>query len=149
MREGTAAMYPETPGSQCLGPQVFEYAFIPYSAENSRDAQALADAFLYPPTAQRIKPAGGGTPMPDIPWIWDAPNVWFSCFKRSWDGKAYILRFYEAEGKQTDLDLQLSAFSSAALCTMEEKPVKILQVNKGHVTITLKPYEIASLLLEC
>jgi hypothetical protein len=162
MRQGPAAMYPETPGSQCLGEQVFEYSFIPYPRGEGQSAQMLADAFLYPPAAWRMgvpeepgkapgcfKPEAGKTqaPLPRFP-DWDAKNVRFSCFKRSWDGEKYILRFYEAEGIETALKLRVPGFSAVSRCRMDETQGVPLPLIREGISLRLKPYEIVSLLLE-
>jgi alpha-mannosidase len=149
MRQGAAAMYPETPGSQCLGEQVFEYSFIPYLKGEGQNAQILADAFLYPPAAWRMKtpkkPAR--IPLPQFP-NWDAKNVRFSCFKRSWDGEKYILRFYEGEGIETALKLRIPAFSAASRCRMDETQAISLPLTGEEISLQIKPYEIVTLLLE-
>jgi mannosylglycerate hydrolase len=173
MRKGMAAMYPETPGSQCLGEQVFEYSMIPYLKGEGQAAQTLADAFLCPPVACRMRPgasapkesflSGSGpqgrtgpakkssgrseTPLPR-PWGWDAGNIRFSCFKRSWDGEKFILRFYEGEGIATMVNLRLPAFSSVSRCRMDETRVTPLALAGGKLCLSVNPYEIVTLLLE-
>jgi alpha-mannosidase len=164
MRQGAAAMYPETPGSQCLGEQIFEYSFIPYLKGESQSAQMLADAFLCPPAAWRMgtpekpgklpgsfMPEAGKTPakipLPRFP-EWNAKNVRFSCFKRSWDGEKYIFRFYEGEGIETTLKLRIPAFSAAFRCRMEETQAIPLPFAGEEISLHLKPYEIVTLLLE-
>jgi mannosylglycerate hydrolase len=162
MRKGMAAMYPETPGSQCLGEQVFEYSFIPYLPGEGQSAQLLAEAFLYPPAAHRVERAekpgtvpsasgrgAGGKPVPPprLP-DWDAKNIRFSCFKRSWDGENYILRLYEGEGIETALNLRVPGFSAAFRCRMDETGALPLPLSGEELRLSLRPYEIVTLLLE-
>jgi alpha-mannosidase len=162
MRKGMAAMYPETSSSQCLGEQVFEYSLIPYLKGENQIAQTLADAFLYPPAANRMEAVEGSgkvsgyfrqraeenpAPLPQL-WNWDAKNVRFSCFKRSWDGEKFILRLYEGEGIETSLKLRLPLFSAVFRCRMDETEAVLIPATGDEICLSLKPYEIVTLLLE-
>jgi mannosylglycerate hydrolase len=147
MRQGMAAMYPETPDAQCLGVQTFEYSFLPYRVGGVQTAEILADSFLYPPMAHQIKTRRKPGILPRL-WYWKDENIRFSCFKRSWDGNHYILRLYESRGIKTALNLSLPGFAAASRCMLDETQAVPIPMTGGSLTLNCKPYEIITLLLE-
>jgi alpha-mannosidase len=78
-----------------------------------------------------------------------APNVVLTAFKHAEDGEAYILRFYEWEGKEADVTITLPPGSQkAALANLMEKPGDALPLVDGRVTVHTKPYEIQTVRVE-
>ena len=151
MREGAASEAFVTPGAQCLGKQVIEWAYLPYrpEADDAAPFLPLAQSFLYPPVAHAIRTDGnpnGPEALPH-PFRWDAPNVQFSAFKRSMDGKAYILRLYENQGRKTDLEIRLDGFASAQLSDLAEEPLASLPIADGRVRLPVGRYKAVTIRL--
>ena len=153
-RSGNAAMPIPTPGAQCLGEQVIEWSYIPYTVSSEEKAPFLAEAhsFLYPPVAHMIR-ADHETDRADgigAPYASPEGNIQFSAFKRSIDGDGYILRLYENQGKATDADIQLSPrFCHAWLANMDERAVSELSIEGGKVRLRFQPYKAITLKLIC
>ena len=70
-------------------------------------------------------------------------NVVLTAMKKTEDGDALILRFYEWAGKGTDVKLQLPpGAQSASDADLMERPTASLPLQGGTVTVHTKPYEI-------
>jgi alpha-mannosidase len=145
-REGVAAFSVPAEGAQCLGPQSFEFAFLPFDGALS---VRRADAFLYPPAAHFIRSAAKGSSarLEALDFQWDAPNVRFSAFKRAEDGEGCILRLYENEGRACETDLRVPLFGEGALCDLDESRLSALPVRDGVARLSFSPYQIRTLCL--
>ena len=78
-----------------------------------------------------------------------APNVILSAFKRSQDQSGWIMRFYEAHGKNTETNIEISdlllPINKIWECDLMEKRNTVISTDKitlNYFTITFKPYEI-------
>jgi len=151
MREGAASEAFDTPGAQCLGEHVIEWAYLPYQPDEGDRAPflPLAQSFLYPPVAHAIRTSGdpSGPERLSLPFRWSAPNVQFSAFKRAMDGQAFILRLYENQGRETTLDIHLPGFQEASLANLAEDPTQPLPIENGRARITLGRYKAVTLRL--
>lgn len=80
-------------------------------------------------------------------------NVILSCFKKSEDGKGFILRVYEAEGKDTAAEIKIDKeFSGKTLHwssvdLLERHTGKENQTKDGFIRFTIKAHSIASIFL--
>ena len=152
MRAGAASEAFVTPGAQCLGEHVIEWSYLPYMPDPDDKAPflPLAQSFLYPPVAHALRTPGteDGPEVIPRPFKWDAPNVQFSAFKLSQDGKASILRFFENQGRKTALDLDLNGFASASLSDLAERPLEPLPIVDGRVHVNLGRFKAVTLRLE-
>ena len=151
MRDGSASEAFVTPGAQCRGRQVIEWAYIPYSADPADEAPflPLAQSFLYPPLTHALRgapAAGGGARLP-FPVHWDALNVQFSAFKPAEDGNGMILRLFENQGRSTTCDLALMGFAGALLCRMDETEPEPCPIQDGRVQLEFGPYKALTLRL--
>lgn len=151
MRAGAASEAFQTPGAQCLGEHVIEWSYLPYRPKAGDIAPflPLAQSFLYPPVAHALRTAGTADGPDAIrrPFRWDAPNVQFSAFKRSQDGRAFILRLYENQGRETALDMELD-FASAYLADLSERPVEPLSIEGGRARVALGRYKAVTIRLD-
>jgi mannosylglycerate hydrolase len=154
-REGPAAQGHRTPGAQCPGTQVMEWSYIPYRAAAETAAPFLpqAQAFLYPMMTHmaRAKRAAAATaaPAPLQPFRLLDGAVRFSCFKRAFDGGAWVLRCYEDQGRSVTARLRLDGFRSARLSDMNEEPGQALALGPdGTLELPVGPYKVVTLLLE-
>ncbi len=140
-----------TPGAQCLGMQEFEWSYIPYTPNNEKAAPFIeqANAFMYPAVAHavrdNVKPDTDATGIA-APFAFDEHNIQLSAFKLSYEGDAYILRFYENQGIKTDCRIALSPmFKQVWLSNMDEACTQQLNVSDCSVTIEVLPYKAITL----
>ncbi len=152
MRAGAASEAFVTPGAQCLGEHVIEWSYLPYKPDPGDKAPflPLAQSFLYPPVTHALRSSGtaNGPDAIPRPFRWDAPNVQFSAFKDSQDGKATILRLFENQGRETELEIELNGFTSASLTDLAEQALGPLPIVDGRVSIPLGRYKAVTLRLE-
>jgi len=100
LRTGHAGPPLETPGAQCPGGHVCEFAFITYNGSwQEADLPAKAHAYRHPPRAFRIR-GGGDLPSPASPVTSDNPAVEISALQPAPDGSdAVCARVYNTTGK--------------------------------------------------
>ncbi|PYE82445.1 alpha-mannosidase [Pseudoroseicyclus aestuarii] len=79
-----------------------------------------------------------------------APNVAIETVKRSEDGKALVVRLFEHANRRAvgRLDFGLPVASVRRANLMEEEASAPLEVTGGGVDLTLRPFEIVTLLVE-
>jgi mannosylglycerate hydrolase len=162
-RPGATSPATPTPGAQCPGPQKFELSFLPYrKTDRTRTAPFLheAESFLYPPIAHQadpdqrmINPAVHPARNAEIelapPFAVNQANLRFSAFKRSEDGKGWILRFWENEGRKTRARLALApGFRRVFETDLDERKRIPLKIFDQGVDLTVEPYRIVTLYME-
>ncbi len=161
-RSGATSPTIPTPGAQCLGPQQFDYSFLPYAAGEG-DARApfmpQALAFLLPPIAHHADPTHilvdeaitkkGAKGAVATPAFQVAPgNLRVSAVKRAADDDGWILRFWENEGRQTTACVTLApAFGKVVQTNLNEETLRPVKASRGQVTIEVRPYQIVTLKL--
>jgi alpha-mannosidase len=149
-RKGGASSSVATPGAQCPGTQRFEWSYIPYATDGNNKAPflALAQSFLYPPVSHVIRSNREDSVLDGArSFSWAEPNIQFSAFKRCHDGDGYILRFFENQGKATEVRVNIPAFSGAFLSDMNEKTGEPLSIRDGTVTVRAGAYKAVSIKL--
>jgi alpha-mannosidase len=79
----------------------------------------------------------------------DAPNVEVTWVKRAEDSNALVLRLVEWGGRPAAATLTLRGRIRAAhLANLLEDPGQALQVSGSRLHVTLRPFEIATILLD-
>lgn len=160
-RAGATSPTIPTPGAQCLGPQTFDYSFVPYTASRSARAPFMpqAHAFLYPPVAHQADPTHilvdralvkkglrGASPTPAFRV--EPANLRVSAFKRAAEDDGWIVRFWENEGRKTTAHLVLaSAFGKVVETNLNEEPIRPVKVSRGRATLAVGRYKIVTLKL--
>lgn len=153
-RSGDASYAVPTPGAQCLGEQVIEWSFIPYTADENEKAPFISEAngFLYPPVGHAVRApheterAAGFS----APYAVSGQNIQFSAFKVCYDGDGYILRLFENQGRETETEIELPpCFKSASLANMNERTLSELPIDGGKVRLHFMPYKALTLKLQC
>jgi alpha-mannosidase len=147
-RMGGASSSVATPGAQCLGNQSFEWSYIPYSPDKNDKAPflPLVRTFLFPPVSHGVRAAWKDDSMNKAPcFSWTAPNIQFSAFKRCLDRDGYILRFFENQGKPTEVKIKIPAFSKAWLSDMNEKTGEPLEIKERTVTVKAGSYKAVTI----
>ncbi|MDR2608065.1 MAG: hypothetical protein LBC57_06705 [Treponema sp.] len=150
-RKGGASPAVETPEAQCPGAQSFEWSYIPYGTEQGEKAPflPLAQAYLYPPVSHAVRSKQEDTSLENMTAIsWAAPNIQFSAFKRSYDRDGYILRFFENQGKETEVEISARHFSRAWLSDMNEQNKTELTISDGKIRVKAGPYKAVSIKLQ-
>lgn len=143
-----------TPGAQCPGKQVMEWAYVLYDASAHEKAPFLPEvqSFLYPPVGHAIRAAHESARMDaaSVPFSVDADNIQFSAFKKCYDHDGYILRLYENQGKATQAHVKLSpVFTGAALANMNERDIGPLSIVDGEIVLDFQPYKAITIKLTC
>jgi alpha-mannosidase len=73
-------------------------------------------------------------------------NLIFSCFKKSEDEKAFVLRIYNPTEKKLDGEIEfLWKLTEVELITLEEKTIQPLNFSDNFIRITIEPKKIFSL----
>jgi alpha-mannosidase len=161
-RGGAVSPTIPTPGAQCLGPQTFDYSFLPYSAGQAAVRAPFlpeALAFLYPAIAHQADPTHilvdeaivqqgtkGAVATPAFSIAPDTLRV--SAFKRAAEDDGWILRFWENEGRKTTARLTLApVFTEVCETTLNEETIRPLKLARGRLTLTVAPYKIVTLKL--
>ncbi len=76
-------------------------------------------------------------------------NVIVSAMKKSEDDNALIVRFYEWEGKEGPVTVQVPpGAESASETDLMEKPLSTLPVRGGVINVPTKPYEIKTIKIQ-
>jgi mannosylglycerate hydrolase len=150
-----------TPGAQCLGPQSFQYAFIPYSPVPRSRAPFMAEAlsFLYPPMAHQADPThilvdrsllakGRQTAIKAPVFRIHPANVQVSAFKRAAEEDGWILRFWENEGRATPVRIELDRIFRRCIETnLNEDPKRPIPIRRNVLQVSVAPYKILTLKL--
>jgi alpha-mannosidase len=122
----------------------FTYSLYPHGGD-WREAQTIRQGYElnYPPTALQAQ-NHAGTLDPEHSFLQVVgDNVLVSALKKSENDNALVVRFYEWEGSENDVQLRLaSGAQSAAETNLMEKPIQALPLKDGVVTVHTKPYEI-------
>ena len=134
--------------SQCIGPQVFEYALYFHAGE---EVEVQRECRLYQtgPLAAQVG-AGGGGHFPDCCSLFGLrnPRVGLSAVKLAEDGEGTILRLYNPGGRLEEEWLELpKSIASVQLTDLNEQPLENLSVQDNRVRLTLPPYHIVTVLL--
>jgi alpha-mannosidase len=76
-------------------------------------------------------------------------NIIVSALKKAEDDKGLIVRFYEWEGKEGSVTVQVPpGADSASETDLMEKPLSTLPVNSGAIKVPTKPYEIKTIKIQ-
>jgi alpha-mannosidase len=76
-------------------------------------------------------------------------NIIVSALKKAEDDKGLIVRFYEWEGKEGPVTVQVPpGADSASETDLMEKPLSTLPVNSGAIKVPTKPYEIKTIKIQ-
>ena len=128
------------------GRHVFAYAILPHACGFSvesvvRPAYELNVAPIVAPAGPRAKAFEGIVSV-------DVPNVIVECVKWAEQGRAVIVRLYEAgkTGCNVDVTLNIKAKSVTETNLLEAKPRR-LRVRNNTVSLTMRAFEIKTLRL--
>jgi hypothetical protein len=149
-RRGGASPAVATPEAQCLGPHTVEWSYIPYTSNGEDKAPfiSIAQSFLYPPVSHAVRSREKDTAAVKAQGVsWKAGNLQFSAFKRSIDGKDWILRFFENQGKPVEFEVSVPGFCKAWLSNLAEEPGEELGIRSGKIKLTAGAYKAVTVRL--
>lgn len=128
------------PNMQLKQKLVFDYAFIPFSAEELSGAYSGAYSFYYgAPSAVQFDGHGGELPTEKTLVAVNGNHIAFSCFKTSEDGLGTVLRLYNtSDTKQTWKINTCDNFSNIELVEMCEDTI----ICETNGSITAEPKKV-------
>jgi alpha-mannosidase len=152
-RHGAAGPYLETPGAQCIGKQMFEFAIIPHTG-NWKEAKVhrSVDEYLNPLAARFITPGEvkRGKYQDECINI-EQDDIMLSAFKQSENGKYLVLRFWNITAKETDCTGDLGFDVTEAIgARADETPSHRYQhqlIDDHILKMRIGPNEIRTVLL--
>ncbi len=133
------------------GHHQFSYSLYPHSGDWK---QALTVRrgyeFNYTLKAFQVDPHEGSLPAQHSFVSIAEDNVVLTALKKTEDGDALLLRFYEWAGKNADVHISLpEAATAASLTNLMEKPAgDSLSIANDQITVPVHPYEIVSVRVE-
>lgn len=147
-RGGGAGPHFETPDAQCLGPQRFRYALIPYRGTWST-VQGLAHAAVAPLRVQGfggdLTPLAGGIQLDSWFDLGDARLV-LSAVKRAEGSSSLALRLYNPTDREIETELAIGIpHQDVALSNLAEEPLRSL--GKERVPLRVASGEILTLVV--
>lgn len=124
-------------GAQCLGPHAYEYAVVPHAGDwESAGILAEAHAFRCPQTVALITPHAGDLPPVGRFVEVEGEGVAVSGIKRAEDSDAVVVRLYNPGRQARQARLRrLTPIGRARELTLEEKPVRDLDVRDGTLEV--------------
>ncbi len=129
------------------GHHEFTYSLYPH-AGTWRDAQTVRRGYElnYKLLAIRSQKHDGTLPAEYSFVKIESDNVVLTAVKKSEDDDSLVLRFYEWDGKEVDVKLQLPAGAQSVSETdLMERSIADLAIHNDVVTVHTKPYEIKTI----
>lgn len=147
-RSESAGPLLDTPEAQCLGPQRFEYALLPFAGgDPAEDVTPEAESFASPVRLISLEVKPGKT-APERRFLRaDNASVVYSAWKPAESGPGSVLRFYNPSKKPRQVCLELAGpMVAEGLCDLKEDPVKSRKMakKKRKISLRLKGYAAVS-----
>lgn len=141
---------PKWPDPQAdMGKHEFTYALYPHAGEAGVDTVRQGYELNTPLIAVVTTPHPGPLPASHSFVSVEPENAVLSAIKKAEDGDAWIVRFYEIAGRETQVRLRLPrAIDRAQETNLLEQPERELQPQGREVTVPAKPYEIKTVRIE-
>ncbi len=147
-RQGDAGPMLAAPGAQMIGDWAFRYAWTSQdAAEPEGAAWRRATEFVAPACAFPLAEWKGHAAAS---WLTlDQPAWGFSALKRAETGNHLVLRIFSGSTQPTTGEVRLGFPVRQALrARMDETPGEAVTLEDGVLTATLRPFEVATWLLE-
>ena len=152
-RKGGASDAVHTPGAQCIGKYEIEWSYIPYTPSETDIAPflPLAQSFLYPPVTHAVRnriDTDISAKVIDAFYSCDSNNIVFSAFKKKLSGEGYILRMYENQGIDSDVEIKITdSFKGKVwLADMKEDAIEKITLNDNVIKLNFGGYKAVTLL---
>jgi alpha-mannosidase len=128
----------------------FTYSLYPHGA-TWREAQTVRRGYElnYRLFARQTEKHEGKLPSEHSFIQIDSENVVMTALKKAEDDDSLVLRFYEWEGREGEVKIELPpGTQSASETDLMEKPMRSLSLQKNAVVVHTKPYEIKTVKVE-
>jgi alpha-mannosidase len=147
-RRGHAGPGVPTPGAQCIGTHVFEYALVPHKGGWEK-AYAQAHAFNAPLRAVTVSASRGPLPAALSPIEASPPGFCLSAIKQAEDGQGLIVRGYNVTQRPLEVVLRLArTWRRATRVNLNEEPQEELALEGNSVRFVAQPKQIVTVQLE-
>lgn len=141
---------PKWPDPQAdMGKHEFTYALFPHSGQAG--VETVRQGYELNTPLMAVVTTGHPGPLPPSQSFvtMEPENVILSAIKKAEDGEAWIVRFYEIAGRETQARLKMPRIVMRAQETnLLEQPERDLIVQGQEVTVPTKPYEITTVRIE-
>ncbi len=144
-----SAIWPDSLADR--GVHRFRYAVYPHTGD-WRTAETVRRAAEYnTPLLAAFEPEHEGTLGRDVSFASAYPgNVEITSLKRAEDSDAWVLRLVEWHGVPTDVEVRVGCrVAGARRANLLEDPVEPVAVDGEGLHVSVRPYEIATLMVEC
>lgn len=133
------------------GRHTFRFAVYPHAGDWRAAATERRAAEYNVPLVAREEPAHPGRLGRAFSFVSVRPdNVHVSWLKRAEDTDAFVLRLVEWHGQPAEARISLACpIHSAREADLLEDPGAVMPVDGRTVSVKMRPYEIATLLIEC
>jgi alpha-mannosidase len=134
------------------GHHQFSFSLYPHSGDWKRALTVRHGYdFNYPLRAFQVEGHDGALPAERSFVEVDGDNVVLTALKKAEDGDALVLRLYEWAGKAGDVQITLpdGAKAVSTINLMEKSQGESLSVTNHRVIVSVHPYEIVSIRVEC
>jgi len=142
--------YSEMKGSQCPGKHIFRLSFYPHNG-NWKKGGVFTEALKFNYGTGAVQAGNGKGKLPrKLSFLKiDPPEIIMSCFKKSEDNSAYIIRMYNPSESDTAVSLySFFRINKAEQAALEENTVKTLELTDyNRINIHIKKKEIFTLKL--
>ncbi|RPI66013.1 MAG: hypothetical protein EHM47_17680 [Ignavibacteriales bacterium] len=130
-------------GSQCPGEHTFQLSLYPHKG-NWIEGKVFSEALKFNYDLKAVQSGNGNGALPSSASFIsiDSQDVIMSCFKKSEDYNAYILRLYNPSS--SDIDTHINTFfkiTNASIVSLEEKFLSYIpqtEDNRIHINISKK-----------
>ncbi|MNX86502.1 alpha-mannosidase [compost metagenome] len=147
-RGGGAGPKLETPDAQCLGPQRFAYALVPYRGDWSEpqlEAHGFGAPFLVRGFGGDQASLSGGKTLQEWLSIGD-PRLVVSTVKRAEGSEHLAIRLYNPTAERIETDLGVG-LPHRALATSDLTEAPGRELGTGSIRLEVAPGEIVTLLV--
>ncbi len=133
------------------GNQQFRFAVYPHAGDWRAAATQRRAAEYNVPLLAAYEPEHGGPLGKDVSFASvEAANVELAWLKRAEDSEAWVLRLVEWHGLETEAEVNLACpIVRARRANLLEDPGAEVAARGETLRLPLRPYEIATLLVEC
>jgi alpha-mannosidase len=141
---------PKWPDPQAdMGRHEFTYALFPHADQVGVETVRQGYELNTPLLAVVTTPHPGPLPASQSFVTVEPDNVVLSAIKKAEDGDAWIVRFYELAGRETQVQLRMPrAIARAQEANLLEQPERELTAQGQEVVAPTKPYEIKTVRVE-
>lgn len=151
-RKGHAGPPVFTPGAQCPGKHVFEYAVVPHPGDwSSADLASIVRRFMYPCAAYIGSRHEGDLADEASLLRLCGDGAMLSAVKKAEDGDALVVRVHNPKDQDLSTRLEVGVpLERAYFARLDETPIALVSLELGgsrQLLLDLKPKQVVTLVL--